>query len=422
MGHIELAAPVSHIWYFKGVPSPPGLPARHRAEGPREGPVLRELHHHVGQRRGPRGRPRDAARTSSRATSPNLDAEKAEEVAAIEAERDRLRRGRQGRGRARGGRGRSTRRRRPRTASRSSRPRRSATSATSTRSTRSAASCSRTRSTLFQKLSVKTLISDETLYREHEAPLRQLLPRRHGRRGDQGPARADRPRRPRRPSCARRSRDGKGQKKQKAIKRLKVVAAFKQSKNRPEWMILDAIPVIPPDLRPMVQLDGGRFATSDLNDLYRRVINRNNRLKRLLDLGAPEIIVNNEKRMLQEAVDALFDNGRRGRPVTGPGNRPLKSLSRHAQGQAGPLPPEPARQARRLLRPLGHRRRPGAQAAPVRPAEGHGARAVQAVRHEAARRPRARAEHQVRQAHGRPRQGRSCGTCSRRSSATTPCC
>ena len=154
----------------------------------------------------------------------------------------------------------------------------------------------------------------------------------------------------------------------------------------------------------MVQLDGGRFATSDLNDLYRRVINRNNRLKRLLDLGAPEIIVNNEKRMLQEAVDALFDNGRRGRPVTGPGNRPLKSISRHAQGQAGPLPPEPARQARRLLRPFGHRRRPGAQAAPVRPAEGHGARAVQAVRDEAARRPRARAEHQARQAHGRPRQ------------------
>ena len=119
----------------------------------------------------------------------------------------------------------------------------------------------------------------------------------------------------------------KGQKQQRAIKRLKVVSAFIKSQNRPEWMILEAIPVIPPELRPMVQLDGGRFATSDLNDLYRRVINRNNRLKRLLDLGAPEIIVNNEKRMLQEAVDALFDNGRRGRAVTGPGNRPLKSLS-----------------------------------------------------------------------------------------------
>ncbi len=127
----------------------------------------------------------------------------------------------------------------------------------------------------------------------------------------------------------------KGQKQARAIKRLKVVSAFTKSDNKPEWMILETIPVIPPELRPMVQLDGGRFATSDLNDLYRRVINRNNRLKRLLDLGAPEIIVNNEKRMLQEAVDALFDNGRRGRPVTGPGNRPLKSLSDMLKGKQG---------------------------------------------------------------------------------------
>ena len=127
----------------------------------------------------------------------------------------------------------------------------------------------------------------------------------------------------------------KGQKQSRAIKRLKVVSAFITSENKPEWMILEAIPVIPPELRPMVQLDGGRFATSDLNDLYRRVINRNNRLKRLLDLGAPEIIVNNEKRMLQEAVDALFDNGRRGRAVTGPGNRALKSLSDMLKGKQG---------------------------------------------------------------------------------------
>ena len=127
----------------------------------------------------------------------------------------------------------------------------------------------------------------------------------------------------------------KGQKQQRAIKRLKVVQAFITSENKPEWMVLEAVPVIPPELRPMVQLDGGRFATSDLNDLYRRVINRNNRLKRLLDLGAPEIIVNNEKRMLQEAVDALFDNGRRGRAVTGPGNRPLKSLSDMLKGKQG---------------------------------------------------------------------------------------
>jgi DNA-directed RNA polymerase subunit beta' len=126
-----------------------------------------------------------------------------------------------------------------------------------------------------------------------------------------------------------------GQRRNRAIKRLEVMEAFRASSNHPSWMILDVLPVIPPELRPMVQLDGGRFATSDLNDLYRRVINRNNRLKRLLDLGAPDIIVQNEKRMLQEAVDALIDNGRRGRPVTGPGNRPLKSLSHMLKGKQG---------------------------------------------------------------------------------------
>ena len=126
-----------------------------------------------------------------------------------------------------------------------------------------------------------------------------------------------------------------GQKRVRILKRLEVVEAFRVSGNRPEWMILDAVPVCPPDIRPMVQLDGGRFATSDLNDLYRRVINRNNRLKRLLELGAPDIIVRNEKRMLQEAVDALIDNGRRGRPVTGPNNRPLKSLSDMLKGKQG---------------------------------------------------------------------------------------
>ena len=130
-------------------------------------------------------------------------------------------------------------------------------------------------------------------------------------------------------------KDSTGQKRARIIKRLEVVEAFRESGNKPEWMILDAVPVIPPDLRPMVQLDGGRFATSDLNDLYRRIINRNNRLKRLLELGAPDIIVRNEKRMLQEAVDALIDNGRRGRPVTGPGNRALKSLSDMLKGKSG---------------------------------------------------------------------------------------
>ncbi len=130
-------------------------------------------------------------------------------------------------------------------------------------------------------------------------------------------------------------KESTGQKRARIIKRMEVVEAFRESGNQPEWMIMDAIPVIPPDLRPMVQLDGGRFATSDLNDLYRRIINRNNRLKRLLELGAPDIIVRNEKRMLQEAVDALIDNGRRGRPVTGPGNRALKSLSDMLKGKSG---------------------------------------------------------------------------------------
>ena len=186
----------------------------------------------------------------------------------------------------------------------------------------------------FQKIEEKQLVADEALYREMRLNYRDYF------RGGMG---------------AEAVRDlleaidleataaelseiietGKGQKRAKAIKRLKVVDAFLKSQNKPSDMILDVIPVIPPDLRPMVQLDGGRFATSDLNDLYRRVINRNNRLKRLLDLGAPEIIVNNEKRMLQEAVDSLFDNGRRGRPVTGPGNRSLKSLSDMLKGKQG---------------------------------------------------------------------------------------
>src|SRR5690606_37433525 len=126
-----------------------------------------------------------------------------------------------------------------------------------------------------------------------------------------------------------------GQKRIRTVRRLEAVEAFRTSGNNPEWMILEVVPVIPPELRPMVQLDGGRFATSDLNDLYRRVINRNNRVDRLLELGASDIIVRNEKRMLQEAVDALIDNGRRGRPVTGPGNRPLKSLSDMLKGKQG---------------------------------------------------------------------------------------
>ena len=186
----------------------------------------------------------------------------------------------------------------------------------------------------FMKIEPKQLVPDEALYREMRANYRDYFTGGMGAEAvrdllDDMDLEA----------ASEELRDiianGKGQKRAKAVKRLKVVDAFLKSDNRPGDMILDVIPVIPPDLRPMVQLDGGRFATSDLNDLYRRVINRNNRLKRLLDLGAPEIIVNNEKRMLQEAVDSLFDNGRRGRPVTGPGNRPLKSISDMLKGKQG---------------------------------------------------------------------------------------
>ena len=166
------------------------------------------------------------------------------------------------------------------------------------------------------------------------------------------------------------------QNKRKIAKRLKLAQGFLQSNTRPEWMILNVLPVIPPDLRPLVPLEGGRFATSDLNDLYRRVINRNNRLKTLLSLKTPEVIIRNEKRMLQEAVDALFDNGRHGRAVTGAGNRPLKSLSDMLKGKGRPFPPEPARQARGLLRPLRYRYRSGIETQPVRSSQEDGAHSV----------------------------------------------
>ncbi|MFZ2529041.1 MAG: DNA-directed RNA polymerase subunit beta' [Rhodococcus sp. (in: high G+C Gram-positive bacteria)] len=188
--------------------------------------------------------------------------------------------------------------------------------------------------TTFSKLAPKQLIIDELIYRELQDRYGEYFTGAMGAEAIQKlietfdiPAEAE--------NLREIIRSGKGQKKLRALKRLKVVAAFQKSGNSPMGMVLNAVPVIPPELRPMVQLDGGRFATSDLNDLYRRVINRNNRLKRLIDLGAPEIIVNNEKRMLQESVDALFDNGRRGRPVTGPGNRPLKSLSDLLKGKQG---------------------------------------------------------------------------------------
>ncbi len=204
----------------------------------------------------------------------------------------------------------------------------------------------------------------------------------------------------------------------KLSKRLKLMEAFKDSGNHPEWMVLTVLPVLPPDLRPLVPLDGGRFATSDLNDLYRRVINRNNRLKRLLDLAAPDIIVRNEKRMLQEAVDALLDNGRRGRAITGSQQASAEVAGRHDQRQARPLPSEPARQARRLLRPFGDHRGPDPAPAPVRSAEEDGPRAVQAVHFRQARSPRHGHHHQGGQEDGRARAARGLGR-SRRSHPRT---
>ena len=320
MGHIELAAPVTHIWYFKGVPSRLGylldlapkdlekiiyfaaylittvdVEARHRDLPTLEAQIQVE-------------RDRVQGKTDSDAETRQKKLE--DDLAALEAE---------------GAKG-DVRRKVREGAERELKALRG-------RSERELDKLEEVIDT-FRKLEVKQLVVDETLYRELRdrfgtyftggmgaEALQRLL------EGFDLDAEAE--------SLRETIRSGKGQKKVRALKRLKVVAAFLNTRNSPMGMVLGCVPVIPPDLRPMVQLDGGRFATSDLNDLYRRVINRNNRLKRLLDLGAPEIIVNNEKRMLQEAVDALFDNGRRGRPVTGPGNRPLKSLSDMLKGKQG---------------------------------------------------------------------------------------
>jgi DNA-directed RNA polymerase subunit beta' len=322
MGHIELAAPVTHIWYFKGVPSRLGYlldlapkelekviyfaasivthvdeDKRHKdlarqgedvqreievIEGRRDErieQILKELEDRLAEMEGRK------ARSSEKTTAKN-QAERQQKEVRERADRE--------------------------------------------------IGLVQAAFDMFQDLKVKQIVDDEILWRE--------LKDRYGDyfKGGMGAeaikellasldlvGEAE--------SLRDQIKNGKGQKRQRAIKRLKVVSPFTDTtkKNSPMGMVLDCVPVIPPDLRPMVQLDGGRFATSDLNDLYRRVINRNNRLKRLLDLGAPEIIVNNEKRMLQEAVDALFDNGRRGRPVTGPGNRPLKSISDMLKGKQG---------------------------------------------------------------------------------------
>jgi DNA-directed RNA polymerase subunit beta' len=320
MGHIELAAPVTHIWYFKGVPSRLGYlldlapkdlekiiyfaaylitsvdaDARHNDLASIEASMGVEMK-----------RIEDKRDADAEARQKKLE----EDIAALEAE---------------GAKG-DVRRKVREGAERELRQLRD-------RAQRELDKLAEVLDT-FKKLEPKQLIADETLYRELRDRFGQYFTGGMGAEALQRlletfdlEAEGE--------SLRETIRSGKGQKKVRALKRLKVVAAFLNTRNSPMGMVLDCVPVIPPDLRPMVQLDGGRFATSDLNDLYRRVINRNNRLKRLLDLGAPEIIVNNEKRMLQEAVDALFDNGRRGRPVTGPGNRPLKSLSDMLKGKQG---------------------------------------------------------------------------------------
>ena len=320
MGHIELAAPVTHIWYFKGVPSRLGYlldlapkdlekiiyfaaylitsvdgEARHRDLPSIEAQVAVE-----------RKRIEDKKDADVDARLKKLEGD----VAALEAE---------------GAKGDAKRKVRD-AAEREAKQIRD-------RAQRELDRLDEVLDT-FRKLEVKQLVADEILYRELRDRFGAYFTGGMGAEALQRllenfdlEAEAE--------SLRETIRSGKGQKKARALKRLKVVSAFLNTRNSPMGMVLDCVPVIPPDLRPMVQLDGGRFATSDLNDLYRRVINRNNRLKRLLDLGAPEIIVNNEKRMLQEAVDALFDNGRRGRPVTGPGNRPLKSLSDMLKGKQG---------------------------------------------------------------------------------------
>ena len=320
MGHIELAAPVTHIWYFKGVPSRLGYlldlapkdlekviyfaaymithvdeDARHRDLSSLEAKVDLERKRLEGRRD----------------TSLDDRAKKLEEdLAALEAEGAKA----------------DARRKVKDAAEREMKQLRD-------RAQREIDRLDEVWNR-FKNLKVQDLEGDELLYREMKTWFGKYFEGHMGAAAIQKRLESfdlDAEVESLRETIA----TGKGQRKVRALKRLKVVEAFRKTNNSPTGMVLDAVPVIPPDLRPMVQLDGGRFATSDLNDLYRRVINRNNRLKRLLDLGAPEIIVNNEKRMLQEAVDSLFDNGRRGRPVTGPGNRPLKSLSDMLKGKQG---------------------------------------------------------------------------------------
>jgi DNA-directed RNA polymerase subunit beta' len=322
MGHIELAAPVTHIWYFKGVPSRLGYMLD---IAPKELEKVIYFAASIVTSVDDARRHRDL---------PDLEAEISKEIAKIESERDQrideiLRETEARLEEMEARKARSS----EKTAAKNQAERQQ-------REVRERAdrNIGLVQATIeeFRDIKPKQIVDDEILWRE--------LKDRYGDyfKGGMGAEAikdllAGLDLDAEEEFLRDQIKTAKGQRRQRAIKRLKVVAPFTDpsKKNSPLGMVLDCVPVIPPDLRPMVQLDGGRFATSDLNDLYRRVINRNNRLKRLLDLGAPEIIVNNEKRMLQEAVDALFDNGRRGRPVTGPGNRPLKSLSDMLKGKQG---------------------------------------------------------------------------------------
>ncbi|MBX5447110.1 MAG: DNA-directed RNA polymerase subunit beta' [Acidothermus cellulolyticus] len=320
MGHIELAAPVTHIWYFKGVPSRLGYLLD---LAPKDLEKVIYFAAYMITWVDEEARHRDLPSLEAQISVEKQEIEKRmnveleerarkleEDLAALEAEGAKA----------------DAKRKVREAAEREMRQIRE----------RAQKEIDRIDEvfTRFKNLKVQDLEGDEVLYRELRDRFGQYF------RGGMG-AQAIKERlesfnlEAEAEALREQIRNGRGQKKARALKRLKVISAFLNTRNSPMGMVLDCIPVIPPDLRPMVQLDGGRFATSDLNDLYRRVINRNNRLKRLLDLGAPEIIVNNEKRMLQEAVDALFDNGRRGRPVTGPGNRPLKSLSDMLKGKQG---------------------------------------------------------------------------------------
>ncbi len=320
MGHIELAAPVTHIWYFKGVPSRLGYLLD---LAPKDLEKVIYFAAYMITRVDTDARHRDLSTLEARIGVEKQQLEDRKN-ADVETRQKRLE-GDLAQLEAEGAKG-DARRKVRESAEREMRQIRD-------RAQRKIDDLDRVFDR-FKNMKVQDLEPDELLYRELRDRFGQYFDGGMGAEALQRrladfdlAAEAD--------SLRETIRSGKGQKKARALKRLKVVSAFLNTRNSPMGMVLDCVPVIPPDLRPMVQLDGGRFATSDLNDLYRRVINRNNRLKRLLDLGAPEIIVNNEKRMLQEAVDALFDNGRRGRPVTGPGNRPLKSLSDMLKGKQG---------------------------------------------------------------------------------------